>query len=1224
MDDNDDNSSSSSNQRLHTKMEEYQDLPFDSTRKDGDQSTYAKESSGHGRSHDDIFKTPDVGAVSSRPLKLKPEKESCIDDTLCSQNAAAAQTVPSSMQEVSASATSSSLLIIPHRGSLRRILNSSSFHAGQSAIPRQSFGREHKQSQLAPSSWPMYAINVASDCSTSQYSHSNTHPQKECYQLIFDRQQYEFCTRLFALLDIDSQSFIGPDSIREFVLLYFPVVRRRDDAIFASQCSDADSERRKESLPSPTFDEIWERTVDSEPHCTTHSNASISTIHKIGVEGWMVFCRLLALAYHQESKRRFASRHLQQMMRHKHGRGGSANTRINSNEVVVVVDNPPPGPPSLISIRDLVDVEQERSTSHNGECVEGWPFCPLPLPHLDLDQWLVSMHHANQKSFRPRGWVSVEPFSSSHEGDFILHYHRNGSKIVVRRSHADFEWLNAILELNKRPGQGQLCGRILPPFPSKISMSKESSQTIGARRQTDISEKALAAAKSGMGIIRSVWSEYVGLAMSSSPPSLISKNKTGQSVNMLSPKKSCFSKPEDVIIEIAHRMERYLNYLLENDALSTSFPLQAMLQASQTGLESAKQTLQDHCKYKKRHRLNSVTRTRTGVHSAASIFSALVSKTSSSLMHIQEDGENDKPWLRAAAQVAMTLQFHGILETTGHESSSARIQHASLPKFCNHRAGSWEEEENDHDKIIGNQKTSCLGSSESDSPKNEANFEAGVINVESELTNEQGLAGYDMLPSPGPSEEHRVLNAGSDISSKGDASKQIRSRFVYDVSSEQSRGLNADSDVDQLRDIIRSIHQKLINLSLSCAVLRSAQDERNAIQLSLLRDIDSWGDSGEIIIQRDLVIGVASLEPLMSAIEGSNKTMADDLMWQSLLAFSAVGAVTEVRDAVRASHTASRAKGSAFVAAHKAKKTYESCDRASSKEKIQQSQTEAYNTQSHAIHATVVEYEANIAKQRSAVSLAQDVKSWNIHRKGKLAQTFIEVAKSQQEACRKSADAWESLRDGLIDSSGCSFANDEFLRAKPISMPQLNTAPATLSSPINTPNFDLDVSIDDDFIRDDFDGGWENEQRDFSEAVAEATKSTSSVSEEFTDVDVLKESQQSEMVGSSEHAQRRAPPNISNLDEDYFLFHQDIVEGANCDSDKNEQHHPSSIHEYFHSGHGAASEDLPNRDAMTTSMQSLIDGLMAWGEEGNDEKEYQTDNIMGTSNDIQHNGSLLE
>jgi len=1388
-------SSSSANSTSPTTNDEYQystqNLPFDFSLKDDDQEASGKQKSndddrnngGDDDDDDDDEFDSTVGSLSSllnRPNKSESsESPSIIGDIHHREqnnNNAAASTISNtsgthshsdiskpvpdesaqeqlsslpSLPPSSPSNNPSLLMIIPHRGSLRRILNPSSFqHAGhhhQSAISFQSHHQLHrqlshgtrisKQSQVSrttsssSSLWPMYVINVATTESKDSLSphfpyekesafdeshHRENHhdhqqqpqPPPSFYQIVFDRQQYEFCTRLFAVLDTESQSFVGPDCIREFVYLHCPVVRRRDDAIIALRCNSSSNSSEKtdntigrkeekvgsffsSSSTSPTFDEIWERTIHSDPQYALSTDTT-TTRHRIGIEGWMVFCRLLALAHHYESQRRFSSRHLQQMMRHKHG-GGSSNSSRDGGNVVVVVENPPPGPPSLISIRGLVDVEQERVTSHGDECIPGWPFCPLPLLELDLDHSFVSTPVGNGRNdslgvYRPpRGRVSVEPFTSSEEGDFILRYRSTSGSVVARRSYSDFEWLNAILKLHKRPGQGHLCGRILPPFPTKrggfrqqhssiLSKSRVASHRQGS--QKDISERAIDAAKSGMGMLSSiaknVWSEYVsGSTPSSSPGSSLSKNKAG--TNKTSPKRYGPAEDDDVPTMVAHRIERYLNYLLENDSLSTSFTLNAILRASQSGLEYAKQTLRDHSNHSKKLQKSSLVAdaTRGGGHhhTAASIFSALVSKTPTSLLHLQDD--DDTPWLRSAAQVAMALQFHGILETTGHESTSAKIQHASLPKFRNHHAKSWDDEETTgHDKTAKNGKTSQRsGPSDSDSPRSEANFEMGVVNIDSELVDEEDLGGFDMLPSPGPSEEHRVLNAGSGLRSKlGSSKSQLsRSRFAYETSSEQADeiydrkdsvlgSIRVENDIEKLRDIVRSINHTLRKLHQSSISIRSAQDKKNMIQLSLLRDVDSWVDGGgEVISQRALVEGVAALERFSADIEESNISTTDDLLWQSSLASSAVAAVTEVRDAVRASHTASRAKSAAFAAAEKAKKAYESCDNSSSKEKIQHTQAEASTAQSHAIYATVVEYEANIAKKRSAVSLAHDVKSWNIHRKKELLQTCVQVAKSQQEACRKAADAWESLREGLINSAGSSYATDEVdMWTLPSRSSQLCTAPTAVTSYANTQEIlasetstALDVSSDKMMAQNQFTKNlesssslrdWENSQQDFSECVAEslisdssfvegfseciveAPNSISSVVEEYADEHLPKESQQSnsEMERSTDNAYCIAPPAMSQLVEDYFSLHQDIIVESNSDSGDDGDPRSPSICESVPSGN--ESEGPPNGDAMSMSMQSLIDGLMAWGEE-DDQK-----NNEGTNNQIDEDqrNSLIE
>jgi len=360
---------------------------------------------------------------------------------------------------------------------------------------------------------------------------------------------------------------------------------------------------------------------------------------------------------------------------------------------------------------------------------------------------------------------------------------------------------------------------------------------------------------------------------------------------------------------------------------------------------------------------------------------------------------------------------------------------------------------------------------------------------------------------------------------------------------------------------------------------------------------------------------------------------------------------------VRASYTATRAKRAAFSAAEKARKVYESCDHTSSKEKIEHTQSEASTAQSHAIHATVVEYEANIAKKRSAVSLAQDVKAWNIHRKRELLQTCVQVAKSQQEACEKAADAWQSLRDGLIDSSSCSFANIEIgIWTNPLNISHVCSAPTTPTNsksisqmspvPITSTFYantqeaqasDIPIGLDGSrkFVQNSFSmesvektystlDEWETGQCDLSESLPDGSNSLPSDVERFTDVCSLKESQQTDTKSSTGHAYCISTPNILHLNEDYFSLHQGFKPGASSDSDENEHHRTtSSIHDSFLSGHDSKPENGP--DAMSTSMQSLIDGLMAWGGEtaqGNKVERYQADGMLGTGNESQHSDLL--
>jgi hypothetical protein len=236
------------------------------------------------------------------------------------------------------------------------------------------------------------------------------------------------------------------------------------------------------------------------------------------------------------------------------------------------------------------------------------------------------------------------------------------------------------------------------------------------------------------------------------------------------------------------------------------------------------------------------------------------------------------------------------------------------------------------------------------------------------------------------------------------------------------------------------------------------------------------------------------------------------------------------------------------------------------------------------------------------------VKSWNIHRKKELLRTCIQTAKSQQEACRKAADAWESIRKGLIYSSAYSFAE---LQVKPWADPKK-------ASPMRS------IPIADHLHanKEDFASSWNYGDQNFSESFTDASNSMTSVVDGFTDICSLRESQKSDMEGSFDQVYCIVPPKTSQIDEDYFSFHQQSIlfGGDNSDSDETGTNRTSSVHESFHSERNST-PDVPSREKMSKSMQSLIDGLMAWGGEddlGNNEESYETGNvIIGAGSDEQ-------
>ncbi len=343
-----------------------------------------------------------------------------------------------------------------------------------------------------------------------------------------------------------------------------------------------------------------------------------------------------------------------------------------------------------------------------------------------------------------------------------------------------------------------------------------------------------------------------------------------------------------------------------------------------------------------------------------------------------------------------------------------------------------------------------------------------------------------------------------------------------------------------------------------------------------------------------------------------------DLLWQSLLAASAVSAVSEVRDMVRASRTAAGAKSAAFAAAEKYKKVYEACDRSLPVEKVRRAQLEASTAQSNAIHATVVEYEANVVKKRSAVSFARDVKSWNNHRKNELLRACIQAAKSQRNACRNAADAWESIRDGLVDFSVCAIAIDEANPVPSHRLPQvtkniigldiLKSSSISDAEVVNCNILDMDKALQSPYLLASNTDEIIVQPPIVDEVGSDQQTRSDCVYDPFEDglsyFNSLKASEQSGIEGN---VYCLPSSQFSHLNENYFSLHKESQASSNSDSDDTEsgaeQDKVTSEHGSIHSQHESASLPTP-KDPMSTSMDSLIDGLlMTWGDEDENERD---------------------
>lgn len=225
-----------------------------------------------------------------------------------------------------------------------------------------------------------------------------------------------------------------------------------------------------------------------------------------------------------------------------------------------------------------------------------------------------------------------------------------------------------------------------------------------------------------------------------------------------------------------------------------------------------------------------------------------------------------------------------------------------------------------------------------------------------------------------------------------------------------------DENIDKLREVIGSVDNTLSRCLSASAGIGEARRERLSFHLELVNGLDSWeGLRGRFISQQALLKGAAGLEQSREVAEESDLDLIDDVSWQSSLASSAVSAAEDVRSTVRAARTAANAKAAADSAAFAA---HNNCDGSfASIDEARAAQTRASIAQSHAIHAAVVEHEANTAKRRTALALAHDVKCWNVHRKRELLSSCLAYAKSQHVATRRAVDSWSCLRDGYLGST---------------------------------------------------------------------------------------------------------------------------------------------------------------------------------------------------------------
>ena len=302
-------------------------------------------------------------------------------------------------------------------------------------------------------------------------------------------------------------------------------------------------------------------------------------------------------------------------------------------------------------------------------------------------------------------------------------------------------------------------------------------------------------------------------------------------------------------------------------------------QASQSGLEAAKQSLEECLRVSKEVKEQTPQ--------------LVDGKTILPFWGLSSTQPSSLSWVRTAAQAAMALKVHGILETTGMQSASARLQHASLPNF-DHPLGrnlDWVDEEQLDDQAMANGGGCDIPDAEALTASDRASsFEQGVVTVQSELQAEvrppNDDDGYDLLPLPIPAPERRILSAGSRTHHQADASSvssgqdglvdsretrfhygtpSLRRRFPVDDDDDSRSAflgdISVDEHIDKLREVIGSVDNTLSRCLASSGGIGRARRERLALHLDIVQGFDSWkGLRGKFIGQRALLKGVSGIE----------------------------------------------------------------------------------------------------------------------------------------------------------------------------------------------------------------------------------------------------------------------------------------------------------------------------------------------------------------------------
>ena len=258
----------------------------------------------------------------------------------------------------------------------------------------------------------------------------------------------------------------------------------------------------------------------------------------------------------------------------------------------------------------------------------------------------------------------------------------------------------------------------------------------------------------------------------------------------------------------------------------------------------------------------------------------------SSLLQYLPSPSNAKnlDWVRSAAQAALVLKVHGLLETAGYQSTSTTLQHASLPQFSSN---------NDHEGM-----DSVVASGNEDTGAEDCDDKDCISELGNESHDEYD--GFDVLPHPLPLPERSALCAGnvypsqlvttvSETRSYSTYTYSMHERDHYGTTRHTSLGdIEVERDIERLRELLQRVDRCFASCCNALGVINEHRRSKEVIHVNILRSIDTWqGMRGKILSQRSLLNGVRSLEEANRAAndsythfgEGKLKNIAFYLKW---------------------------------------------------------------------------------------------------------------------------------------------------------------------------------------------------------------------------------------------------------------------------------------------------------------------------------------------------------